>query len=145
MMIMKHSQNNHYMIMFFIMILSGLLSTMNIWADKVDDIRFSINDAYMTLLMSGWMLLFMGMFYKELSVFFIGLSIVIINIWCIRTQFLIDETQYKLGMIPHHSMAVHMSKKLIEKEKQKENKTTIRPFLQNLIKTQENEILILKK
>ena len=146
---MKHSQNNHYMIMFFIMILSGLLSTMNIWADKVDDIRFSINDAYMTLLMSGWMLLFMGMFYKELSVFFIGLSIVIINIWCIRTQFLIDETQYKLGMIPHHSMAVHMSKKLIEKEKQKEkqkeNKTTIRPFLQNLIKTQENEILILKK
>ena len=95
------------------------------------------------------MLLFMGMFYKELSVFFIGLSIVIINIWCIRTQFLIDETQYKLGMIPHHSMAVHMSKKLIEKEKQKEkqkeNKTTIRPFLQNLIKTQENEILILKK
>ena len=131
--------------MFFIMILSGLLSTMNIWADKVDDIRFSINDAYMTLLMSGWMLLFMGMFYKELSVFFIGLSIVIINIWCIRTQFLIDETQYKLGMIPHHSMAVHMSKKLIEKEKQKENKTTIRPFLQNLIKTQENEILILKK
>ena len=144
-MIMKHSQNNHYMIMFFIMILSGLLSTMNIWADKVDDIRFSINDAYMTLLMSGWMLLFMGMFYKELSVFFIGLSIVIINIWCIRTQFLIDETQYKLGMIPHHSMAVHMSKKLIEKEKQKENKTTIKPFLQNLIKTQENEILILKK
>ena len=142
---MKHSQNNHYMIMFFIMILSGLLSTMNIWADKVDDIRFSINDAYMTLLMSGWMLLFMGMFYKELSVFFIGLSIVIINIWCIRTQFLIDETQYKLGMIPHHSMAVHMSKKLIEKEKQKENKTTIKPFLQNLIKTQENEILILKK
>lgn len=145
MMIMKHSQNNHYMSMFFIMILSGLLSTMNIWADKVDDIRFSINDAYMTLLMSGWMLLFMGMFYKELSVFFIGLSIVIINIWCIRTQFLIDETQYKLGMIPHHSMAVHMSKKLLEKEKEKENKTTIRPFLQNLIKTQENEILILKK
>ena len=37
--------------MFFIMLLSGLLSTMNILVDKVDDIRFSINDIYMTLLM----------------------------------------------------------------------------------------------
>ena len=70
--IMKHS--NHYVIMFFIMLLSGLLSTMNVWVDKVDDIRFSINDAYMTLLMSGWMFLFMGLIYKEIYVFFIGLE-----------------------------------------------------------------------
>ena len=28
------------------MILSGLLSTMNVWVNKLDDIRFSINDAY---------------------------------------------------------------------------------------------------
>ena len=137
---MKHVQhNNHYTIMFFIMILSGLLSTMNVWVDKLDDIRFSINDAYMTLLMTGWMFLFMGLIYQEISVFFIGLSLIIINIWCIRNQFLIDETQYKLGMIPHHSMAVHMSKKLLEKE------NTISPFLQNIIKSQENEILFLKK
>lgn len=36
-------KTNHYVVMFFIMILSGLLSTMNIWVDKVDDIRFSVN------------------------------------------------------------------------------------------------------
>ena len=58
---MKHVQHNHYTIMFFIMILSGLLSTMNVWVDKLDDIRFSINDAYMTLLMTGWMFFFMGL------------------------------------------------------------------------------------
>jgi hypothetical protein len=121
------------------MVLSGLLSTMNVWVDKVDDIRFSINDAYMTLLMTGWMFLFMGLIYQEISVFFIGASLVIMNIWCIREQFLVTETQYKLGMIPHHSMAVHMSKKLLEKE----NITS--PFVENIIKTQENEILILKK
>jgi hypothetical protein len=113
---MKHTQNNHYVIMFFIMILSGVLSTMNMWVDKADDMRFSVNDAYMTLLMTGWMFLFMGLFYKETSVFFIGLLLILFNIWCIRNQFLITETQYKLGMIPHHSMAVHMSKKLLEKE-----------------------------
>ena len=62
---MQHTKNNHYISMFFIMILSGLLSTMNVWVDKLDDIRFSINDAYMVLLMTGWMFLFMGLFYKE--------------------------------------------------------------------------------
>ena len=135
---MKHSQHNHYVVMFFIMVLSGLLSTMNVWVDKVDDIRFSINDAYMTLLMTGWMFLFMGLFYQELSIFFIGLSLIICNIWFIRTQFLVTSTQYKLGMIPHHSMAVHMSKKLLEKENDNSS------FVKNIIKTQENEILILK-
>ena len=135
---MKHSQPNHYVVMFFIMVLSGLLTTMNIWVDKLDDIRFSINDAYMTLLMTGWMFLFMGLFYQEISIFFIGLSLIICNVWFIRTQFLVTSTQYKLGMIPHHSMAVHMSKKLLEKENDNSS------FVENIIKTQENEILILK-
>lgn len=136
---MKHSPANHYVIMFVIMVLSGLLSTMNVWVDKIDDIRFSINDAYMTLLMTGWMFLFMGVIYQEMVVGFIGLSLIICNIWCIRSQFLITEIQYKLGMIPHHSMAVHMSKKLLEKE------TNMAPFVKNIIKTQEDEISILKK
>jgi len=111
---------------------------MNVWVDKVDDIRFSINDVYMTLLMTGWMFLFMGWIYQEIIVFFIGLTLIILNIWCIRNQFLVTETQYKLGMIPHHSMAVHMSKKLLEKE------NNIAPFVENIIKTQEDEIYYLK-
>jgi len=137
---MKHVViGNHYIIMFFIMILSGLLSTMNVWVDKYDDIRFSINDLYMILLMSGWMFFFMGLIYQEMYIFIIGILLVITNIWCIRTQFLITETQYKLGMIPHHSMAVHMSKKLLDK------KNNIQPFLENIINTQEKEILFMKK
>ena len=139
---MQHRQNmlgNHYVIMFFIMVISGLLSTMNVWVDKVEDIRFSINDAYMTLLMTGWMFLFMGIIYQEAGVFLIGVIFVLVNLWCIRNQFLVTETQYKLGMIPHHSMAVHMSKKLLEKE-------NIRiPFVENIIQTQEKEITILKQ
>lgn len=131
-------KTNHYVVMFFIMILSGLLSTMNIWVDKVDDISFSVNDAYMILLMTGWMFLFMGLLYREISVFFVGLSLVLVNIWCIRTQFLVSEREYKLGMIPHHSMAVHMSKKLLEKN------NNISSFVQNIIETQEEEIRILK-
>ena len=138
-MIMMNSSNS---LMFFIMILSGLLSTMNIWVDKLDDIRFSLNDGYMILLMSGWMFLFMGLFNKEKKIFMIGLLLVIANIWFIRNQFLVSENHFKLGMIPHHSMAVHMSKKLLNKNKN--NNIGIQKFLKNIIKTQENEIKFMK-
>ena len=133
---MKH-MNNHYTVMFCIMILSGLLSTMNIWVDKWDDIRLSINDMYMTLLMTGWMFLFMGLYYGEFLILWLGLLLVIINIIFIRTQFMITIDQYMLGMIPHHSMAIHMSKKLIQ--------LTPNEFVSNIITTQEKEIEYMKK
>lgn len=123
--------------MFFIMILAGLLSTMNVWVDKAEHIRLSLNDIYMIFLMTGWMFLFMGIFYKELIITSIGLLLVIVNLFFIRTQFMISEDQYKRGMIPHHSMAIHMSKKLLNKNNNLED------FLKNLINTQENEIVIL--
>jgi hypothetical protein len=122
------------------MILSGLLTTMNVWVDKYDDIRLSLNDLYMILLMTGWMFLFMGLFYREIKIFIFGILLVMINLWCIRTQFLINKNQYKLGMIPHHSMAIHMSKKLLEKN----NDPVFNPFLKNIINTQEKEIQFMK-
>ncbi len=130
---------NHYINMSIIMFFSGLLSTMNIWVDNIKDIRYSLNDVYMSSLMTGWMLLFMGLIDWKKKVTIIGLLLVIGSIWCIRTQFLVNETQYKLGMIPHHSMAIHMSKKLLDKN------NDIQDFLNNLITTQQNEILFLKK
>lgn len=134
---MNHSGHN-YTAMFIIMIISGLLSTMNVWANSINDIRFSINDIYMTLLMTGWMFLFMGAINREYNVLYFGLALVIVNFICIRTQFLVTQNQYLLGMIPHHSMAIHMSKKLIEKD----NKITT--FLQSIIRTQANEIEFMK-
>jgi hypothetical protein len=123
------------------MIISGLLSTMNVWVDKLDDIRFSINDIYMTLLMTGWMFLFMGLYYQEYVIMFIGGFLVVLNIWCIRTQFMVTYEQYVLGMIPHHSMAIHMSKKLL----QLMNKPSkIKDFVINIIHTQEKEIKYMK-
>lgn len=136
---MNNTEHNDYTTMFLIMILSGLLSTMNIWVDKIDDIRFTINDVYMVLLMTGWMFLFMGLIYKKIHIFLIGVILVISCILCIRKQIFVTENQYKLGMIPHHSMAIHMSKKLLQK------KNNISRFVNNIINTQENEIRFLKK
>ena len=137
----SNSHSHNYIIMFIIMILSGLLSTMNIWVDKYSDIRLGINDLYMIMLMTGWMFLFMGLFYKEIHIIMIGALLISFNIWGIRTQFLVSEMQYKLGMIPHHSMAVHISKKLLENN----TNTNMRHFLKNLINTQKSEIEFLKK
>lgn len=137
---MKHEHYNHYIVMFGIMILSGLLSTMNVWVDKWEDIRFSINDVYMTLLMTGWMFLFMGLYYGEMLILCLGAVLVIANIWCIRTQFLVTTDQYILGMIPHHSMAILMSKRLLENDSPR-----IKEFVANIITTQEQEIAYMKR
>ena len=121
------------------MIIAGLLSTMNVWVDKISDIRLGLNDLYMILLMSGWMLFFMGIIYKHLYAFLFGLILVVANFYFIRTQCFVSEHQYRLGMIPHHSMAVLMSKKLLKKP------NNIQNFLKNLIITQEDEIDFMKK
>ena len=60
---------------------------------------------------------------------------------------MISQHQYLLGMIPHHSMAVHMSKKLLEKKdfiKNNENNKKIKSFVENIIKTQYDEITFMK-
>ncbi len=129
---------NHYLLMFLIMVVSGALSTMSVWADKWDDVRYSINDLYMILLMSGWMILFMGLYYKDTTPAAIGALLAAAAIGAIRTQLFVTQEQYLAGMIPHHSMAVHMSRKLLEKG------TQLTPFVQNIIEVQEREITAMK-
>ena len=131
---MHQQHSNHYIIMFCIMILSGLLSTMNVYADKLDDIRWSLNDIYMTTLMTGWMLTFMSIYYKDVTPFIVGSGIVIFSFYAIRTQLFISQDQYLLGMIPHHSMAILMSKRLLTKD------NSITPFLNKIITTQKQII-----
>jgi hypothetical protein len=121
------------------MILSGLLSTMNVYADKLDDIRWSLNDIYMTTLMTGWMITFMSIYYKDMKPFIIGSCIVIFSFYAIRSQLFISQDQYLLGMIPHHSMAILMSKRLLTKD----NSITL--FLNKIITTQTKEIEYMKQ
>jgi hypothetical protein len=127
-----------YFVMFGIMFLSGILSSMNVWVDKYEDIRLGLNDVYMALLMTGWMFFFMGLYYQDSPVGLSGLSLVLLMVWCIRKQLFIDMQQYNLGMIPHHSMAVYMSKKLLATKPPNEQ------YLLNIIHNQEKEIEYMK-
>ena len=145
---MNHSmlEPKELFIMMIIMFISGLLSSMNIWVSKLSDIRFHLNDIYMALLMCGWCLLFMGIYYINPHILLLGIVITMILIYCIRTQLFIDESQYVNGMIPHHSMAILMSNKLLDKVYT--NTINITPTIKNLanllIKNQEYEINIMK-
>lgn len=125
--------------MSIIMILAGLLSTMNVWADKLSDIRFSLNDLYMIGLMKGWMIFFMGLWYSYTKGAIYGGIVIVLCYLLIRYQVFVSEKDFLNGMIPHHSMAVHMSKKLKEKE------NTIQPLLDSIITSQEQEIDLMKQ
>jgi len=92
----------------------------------------------MALLMTGWMLFFMGIYYGEITNIAIGISLVATSIYLIRTQAFIGEKQYLLGMIPHHSMAVHMSKQLVKKGSKE-------PLVKSIIESQSKEIEYMKK
>lgn len=132
---------NEHGIMFMVicMFFAGFASTMNTWIDKWDDFRFSLNDLYMVGLMTGWMLFFMGFFTLHSKKTIIGLLIVLLFFILIRKQYFISETQYLKGMIPHHSMAILMSKRLQNKPNR------VQPLLDQIIKSQEKEINIMKK
>ena len=129
--------------MFIIMILAGLLSSMNVWTDKLSDIRLHLNDIYMAILMTGWMFALMGLYYMNMTHILLGTIIIIVMLYMIRNQTFINESQYLSGMIPHHSMAILMSKRLLEKNLPLEPK--LKQLATNIISSQEIEINLMKK
>ncbi len=134
-----HTTQTHFIVMFCIMILAGFLSTMNTWNTSWNNIYFSLNDLYMVLLMTGWMLFFMGIYYKYFYGIIIGLVLIIFSFVAIRNQLFITEDQFLRGMIPHHAMAILMAESL--KNKPNSSKTLIN----NIITTQNKEINEMKE
>jgi len=130
---------HNVMFMVICMFFAGYASTMNNWIDNWDDFRFSLNDFYMVGLMTGWMFFFMGLFTLQIGKCVFGLIAVIVFFILIRTQAFITEIQYLKGMIPHHSMAILMSKRLEKKP------NSIQHLLDQIIQTQRNEIIIMKQ
>lgn len=130
----------NFTVMFLISMLSALLSSMSVWADKLDDVRLSINDFYMAFLMTGWMFFLEGSFMLHINYIVFGLALIVLSFLCIRTQAFVNLQQYGKGMIPHHSMAVLMSKKLIEKY----GPNVLGNLPKNIVKSQESEITFMK-
>ena len=124
--------------MTLISIVSALLSGMWVWADKWTDVKLSINDFYMAFLMTGWMFLLQGIVMKHTNYTIIGTLLVVASLFVIRFQILVSQDQYLQGMIPHHSMAVFLSRKQIEKSGNDEKILDGLPF--SIIQSQRVEI-----
>jgi hypothetical protein len=128
--------------MILIMIVSGILSSMWVWSDKISDVRISLNDGYMIALMTSFMIFFMSVLEKNVTYIIISLTFVGLVLYLIRFQKFVSKRQYFQGMIPHHSMAVHMSRRLLM------NDTTLsedeKIFVENIIRAQESEIDLMK-
>lgn len=132
--------------MFMISVFAGLLSGMNVWAVNINHMRLHLNDIYMAILMAGWMLLLETLvYYKHIDTsnfnirILISAAIIIFSIYAIRNQLFVNDEQFLNGMIPHHSMAILMSKKIKEKTKNQQ----IAKLADNIINTQAQEILLM--
>lgn len=128
--------------MILAMILSGFLSSMSIWSNSLHDIRISLNDLYMTSLMTSWMFLFMGIFQIHLHFLLLGALGVLISFYLIRKQIAVTPYQYVQGMIPHHSMAVFMSRRLLQRQNVPKE---LKELARRIVNLQEKEIQEMKK
>ena len=126
--------------MFIISFVAGWLSTMNMWVNSISDVRLHVNDLYMVILMTGWMLLFMIVFdkknYKNMLLLVVIIGVICITIYLIRTQTFVDDIQFMRGMIPHHSMAITMASHIQTKTKN----PIIKKLTKNIIESQQKEI-----
>lgn len=139
----QHTSNiNDIILMFIIMILSSIVSGMNMWVHDMKDIRVHLNDIYMGILMSGWMFMLYGIIYKIKININIGIITILLSIYFIRNQIFINKQQYLSSMIPHHSMAIFMSKKLNDKITIRDNE--LNKLVNSIIINQQDEINIMK-
>jgi len=126
--------------MIIISIIAGLLSSMNIWTYHWKDIRLHINDLYMALLMTAWMITLNELYhFHHVKTLIIGIISIVIIIYLIRNQIFVDDKQFINGMIPHHSMALLMSEKIKDKTQNKK----IVELANNIIQSQTEEINIM--
>ncbi len=136
------SDTKDIIIMFVIMVVASVITGMNMWVNRLDDVRFHLNDIYMGISMTGWMLFLMGLIYSMENYIWIGIITIGISAYLIRNQVFIGEREYIDSMIPHHSMAILMSKQLQEKG-QIQNKK-LAQLVNNIIQTQQEEINLMK-
>ncbi len=142
----------HQIIQFLVMAIVGILfNPMNALAFKVDHLYFSLTLFYGGLLMASNMIWshevvhYLSMGHFSLSNFSIGiiLSSFIILVF-LRNQTFVDEKQWLLRMIPHHSTALTTTNKLKENLRIKKDKK-LSKLADDIIDTQEREIKLMKE
>ena len=135
-------------IMFLVMVIIGILfNPMNILAYRFDDLFLSLTLFYGGLLMASNMIwaheIVHYLSYGSLNkiTFFFGIILsVIISIFLLRKQLLVNDKQWLKRMISHHSTALTTSKIIAKKTKNR----NIKKLANEIINVQEKEIKLMK-
>jgi glycerol uptake facilitator-like aquaporin len=127
--------------MIIISIIAGFLSTMNVWAVSWDHVRLHLNDVYMVSLMILWMVALYSFYLNMFSIAIISFFLIALVLCFIKKQVGVNDKQFLKGMIPHHSMAIRMAESIKDKTSNKR----IYDFASTIIKTQTDEIRIMKE
>ena len=143
-----NSTLKHQLIMFIIMVVIGMaFNAMNVLAYRLNDLYVSLTLFYGGLLMASNMIWGMEIVHYldhghfNIYVFLIGILLsVIISLYLLRKQFLVNDEQWLKRMISHHSTAITTSKKIYKKTQNKE----IKKLSKSIIDTQQKEIQLMK-
>lgn len=134
---------------FFLMLVVSFVImhlTMYLNTEKADHLYLSTNRLYMTTLMittmAVVMLLFMRSMYQDqrTNVLIIGGSVAIFAaaLFGVRHQVFIDDKRFMQSMIPHHSIAILVSKNADLKDPE------VQKLARDIIEAQEREIAQMK-
>lgn len=136
------------LIMFVVMVVVGVLfNPMNILAYRFNDLYLSLTLFYGGLLMASNMIWaheivhYFSMGHFNIVVFSVGVILsVLISLYLLRYQFMVNDEEWLKRMISHHSTAITTSEKIYERS----NNRTIKKLAKDIIDTQEREIALMK-
>ncbi|GAA0343973.1 DUF305 domain-containing protein [Bacillus carboniphilus] len=114
---------------------------------EVGHVYFSETRLYMALLMGASMAVIMLAFMthmlknrkKNIGILITSFFVFFISLYLLRSQSLVDDTDYMQAMIPHHSIAILTS------ERAKIEDPRVRKLADEIIKAQRKEIKEMKK
>src|SRR6185369_14816438 len=111
---MNFSHDSHSLMIVYSFII-GYIFSMGLLADKFDDVTNNLNKIYMALLMAFSMGVYWYGYNDNIYMTSMYIILCIIIIILIRLQVAINDKQFLLSIIEHHSAAITMSKKNIKK------------------------------
>ena len=138
----------HQLIQFGIMVVIGMaFNPMNLLAYRFDDLYVSLTLFYGGLVMAANMIWghtlihYLSKGHFNITNFLVGLvTSVLITIFLLRNQFMIDDRQYLRRMISHHSTALTTSHRISKKT----NNKIVKKLADDIIETQEREIKLMR-
>ena len=145
---MKSNLYIHQIILFIVMVIVGvLLNPMNVLAYRFSDLYLSQTLFYGGLLMASNMIWshqivhYLSMGHFHVAIFCIGIILSLFVIFfLLRSQFMVDDTQWLKRMNSHHSTALTTSHHIYNQTTDKK----VKQLAKDIIQTQEREIQLMK-